>query len=458
MPFAPKMKDEQQNQVSGGSQNISGISASFNVPGQNAGAATKGAKSSGQYQNLQKYLSANQEQGTQMGQQVASGVEQKVQSGKQALGGLQSQVQKTTAYDPNEAIQKAQSGQLTEQEKQAYKTTKQTGGYTGAKDVSGLTGYGEAQKAFGSASEAVSQTGNEAGQQQLLKSTYARPNYSQGANKLDQVLLGQSSGGKQALENLGQKYAGLTKEFSSGIEQSQKDIAGSQDQAAANKSAIGQAEQASMSGLMSPIEQRVAQANIENPALQQRLTQDIQDELLKQETLDKLGLSSGQNIYDLNLASYLSTPQAQMNANTMATQEERQKYKALTDLFEQPGGELSDVNPMSDYKPYSFDTERFQKDVGSKKAEYQAIQDTKAGDLIQIDPGSSSGLGLKTDLANALSSMNVAQITSWYNSLPDTSRNAGVTTKDSYQVKQLKAQLDQLNNMYNPNRVVGLEA
>ena len=458
MPFAPKMKDDEKNQAMSGAPNISGVSASFNVPGQNAGATTKGAKSSGQYQNLQKYLSANQEQGTQMGQQVAGQVEQKVGSGKQAMTNLQGQVQKTAAYDPYEAIQKAQSGKLSEQEKQTYKTTKETGGFVGPEDVSGLTGYGDAQKAFDTANEAVSQLGSESGQQQLLKSTFTRPNYSQGSTKLDQVLLSQSSGGKQALQDLSKKYANLSKEFAGGVDAIGQDIKSSKDRAKLNKEAIKSAEQETMQGLMSPIEQRVAQANIENPALQQRLTQDVADELLRQETLDKLGLTSGQNLYDLNISSYLSTPQAQMSANTMATQEERQKYKALTDLFGQPGGELSEINPMSDYKPYAFDTERFQKDVASKRAEYQKIQDTKAGDLIQIDPGTNTGLGLTADLANALNSMSVTQITQWYNSLPETSRNAGVTTKDSYQVKQLKAQLDQLNNMYNPNRVVGLEA
>lgn len=449
MPFAAKMKDE-KNLATSGAPNISGVSASFNVPGQNSGVATKGAKSSGQYQNLQKYLSANQEQGAQMGQQVASGVEQKVQAGKQALGGLQSQVQKTSAYDPNEAIQKAQSGQLSEQEKQAYKSTKQTGGYTGAQDISGLTGYGEAQKAFGSAGEAVSQTGSEGGQQQLLKSTYARPNYSQGATKLDQVLLGQSAGGKQALENLGQKYAGLTKEFSSGLEQAQKNIGASQAQAAANKAALAGSEQSAMQGLMSPIEQRVSQANIENPALQQRLAQDVQDEMLKQETLDKLGLTSGQQLWDMDLSSYLSTPQAQMTANTMASQEERQKYKALTDLFGQTGGELSDVNPMADYKPYSFDTERFKGDLASKtKAAFEA------GDQLQIARGSWGAEKIGTGSDYLKSGMTPEQYIQ--NKFSASGANLG-SEMVQIEMERALSNLKQFDKQYNPNRKIGLEA
>jgi hypothetical protein len=308
-----------------------------------------------------------------MGQKVASGVESKVQSGKEALGGLESKVQKTSAYDPYSAIKKAMGGTIGEPESTQYKSMKQTGGYTGAKDISGLDGYGDAQKKIGAATTAAGQTGTESGQQQLLKETFARPNYSQGATKLDQVLLRQSAGGKQALQDLSSKYQTLGSQFGTAQEDIAKNIAQSQEQAAKNKAAFIPAEQKTMSELMTPIEQRAEQANIENPALQSRVQQDLMDTALNQETLKQLGLDVGQRLYDLDLNNYLNLNQTQQTVDTVASEQERQKYAALNQLFDGGMNQLSAVNPLKNYQAVGFNREQFLKDQAEKQAEFENI-------------------------------------------------------------------------------------
>lgn len=452
MPFAPKLKKDEEmdkNQGGGVAPNISGVSTSFNVPGQNAGAMTKGAKSSGQYQNLQKYLNANQEQGTQMGQKLAGNVEKEVGESQQALGQLKGSVQKVQDYDPNEVLKNI--GGANEEQKSQYKATKQTGGYTGPSDAYGLSDYGKAYKEQQDAESALALTGNESGQKELLKQAYNRPSYTGGAQRLDQVLLSQSAGGKQAIESLGQKYKDLSNQFKTGIEQTGQEIAAQKAMAEANKQKFAGAEETAKRNILSPIEQRVADAQA-NAAKWSNYQQDIADLRIDPEIMAALGIGPNQRVFDLNIGSYFNPETQSASVQNLASKDERAQYNQLMDFLGTNAGELGMGDPT--YQGPRFDKDRLIADAGAKQVEYQRLQDTRAGDLIKIDPGTNTGLGVKSGLADALNSMSISQITKWYNSLPQTSANAADVTKDSYQVQQLKKQLDQINSTYSPDRVI----
>lgn len=370
MPFAPRKQTDEELQQQTSSPNISGQSTSFNVnvPGGSGGMAGKPkAKSSGQYQNLQKYISANQEQAGQMASKVASDVESQVGGAKQAVGGIASQVQKTQAYDPNAAISRA--GQLSGEEKQAYTAQKQTGGYTGAQDVYGLSGYQEAAKKATEAATTASLAGSEQGQKELLKKSFARPTYTGGASALDQALIQYNQPAKQQISSLADKYKDLSSQFQGQFNEAQTGIQQSLDQAKANKAAIAAAEAKAKADLLGGVSARASQMAAAAPKAQEAFKADIADDALTAETMAALGLSAGQNLYDINLGNYVNYNQTPINANAVATSEERKRYQDLMNLFGTTGTDLSAEGPGVDVSPVQVNREQLMADIESRKLE-----------------------------------------------------------------------------------------
>lgn len=367
MPFAAPLIDEndpnKKNQQNG--VNISGQSTSFatNVPGQDAGNSPKG-KGSGQYANIQSYLDANKEQADQMGQKITSDVDAQASQAQTKVQDFEKSAPKVEAYDPNAAIQKATA--LNDQEKAQYKEQKKTGGYTGPATVDGVNGYQDVQKAASSAAQNVQNAGTETGQQQLLKQTYARPQYSAGENRLDQALLQNSAGSRANLENLSQKYAGLDKMFSDASTNVGNSINAANTQALANRNAFIPAEKAARDALINPIQARADQANATNKDYVSRIQADAADEILSEETLKALGLTEGTRLFDMNINDYITPDLTQVGLNNAATADERQKYAALASLFDDPTmGQITADG--KEIKPISF-SEKFAKDQAAKQA------------------------------------------------------------------------------------------
>jgi hypothetical protein len=373
MPFAPKINQDQsgQPQGQGTAPMVSGVSSSFNVPGSGGKVpgAAKTQKTSGQFQNLEKYIQANQPQGETLGQKIAQNVESKVGASTQQMSKLQGEVAKPVEYNPQEAINRAQSLQAPEVE--AYKQMKATGGYTGPQDITGLGSYGEAFKQSEAAKEAVSKAQSEAGQQALLQETFKKPTYSTGQSVLDQIILQGSTGGKQAIQTVGEKYKNLSDILSGQFTGSQKQIEQAQAQAAQNKANIAQAEKAAMSGLLDPLQALAEKKNIEIPEYQKRISEDIKDLNLSPETLAGLGLNVGQKVYDINLGNYITSTAMPQTINTVATPEERLKYQALSNLFDQNAGLISATNPAQGYEPVTFNKEQLAKDIATKQKEFE---------------------------------------------------------------------------------------
>lgn len=374
-------KDEELNKNQGSDgQNISGQSTSFStgVPGSNAG-ASKDKKSSGQYANIQSYLDANKEQANQMGSNIAGNIETKGAEAKTAVQGFEAKAPKVDAYDPNAAIAKAT--QLTDQEKQQYKTNRQTGGYSGPEDISGVENYADTQAKATEAAQAAKNAATEEGQQALLKQTYARPTYSTGQNKLDQVLLQGSDQSRQALQDASQKYSALDAYFNDAQTKVGSAINDAKTQALANKNMFTPAEQAAKNQINTALQERAKQQTAQNLALINSAREDLTDNTVNSDLYDRLGLGAFDNktIYDLNLGNYLGTNATQLGVNDVATAEERQKYKALADLFgDQSMNQVTDQG--GNINPVSFDQARFAADLAKKEAEYQGMANQKNSD------------------------------------------------------------------------------
>lgn len=245
---------------------------------------------------------------------------------------------------------------------------KQTGGYTGPSDVTQVSNYGGFQKSKTGAEEAVSQAQTEAGQRELFKQAYARPDYSQGSVNLDRALLGRSAEGKKAIQDIASKYQPIVGSLGQYQTQAEQAIQQAQNLSKENLAAFQPAEQKARTDILSPIEQRALQANQQAQKYNEYL-QDISDLNLSPETMAVLGLSTGQRIFGTDLASYFQPQTAEASIQNIASREERQRYNDLMNFLGVNAGDLGMGDPT--YKGPSFDTKKLASDIAAQNAAFE---------------------------------------------------------------------------------------
>ena len=467
MPFAaPTQMDDPNDpnkKSSGSGVNISGSSASFasGIPGQESAPGSSDSKqNSGQYSNIQSYLDANKSQGDQMGQKIAGNVANEGQDATQKINSFQTQAPKVDSYDPNSVINNI--NKATDADKAQYNQFKQTGGYTGPKSLGEVQGYNDTSKAAGQASQDAKFAGNESGQQQLLKQTYARPNYSAGENRLDQALLQGSDGSRSALEGISKKYSGLDQMFGGAQKQVGDAVNQANTQAQANQAAFNPAETQARQGLINPIQARADQMNRDNTNLIDRYTNEATSDKFSEDTLKNLGLTAGQNIYDLNLGNYLNKDRSQASLNNAATGDERNKYSALSALF----GDSTMNQITKDGKqlnPVSFNQDQFAKDLASKKSEYDTAYAGQRGSVLNnkylSNPNAAGGYsayipGALTDRRD-LSNATAEELEKYW--LPQVFNPAAAQYGNVYSGTRdaIARSLQEWKDKYQPNRTIG---
>lgn len=454
MPFAISEEEKQKGQEAGGQTNISGTSTAINVPGQSAGAgaqtrSAQGPKTSGQFQNIQKYLQASQQQGTEMGQKIAGEVGREVGEATQAGQAIASEVKAPTAYNPSDVLSKLPTA--TEEEKKTYKTMKATGGYTGPSDITGLGSYGTYQKEKGQAEAALGQAGTEVGQQELLKKTYARPDYGRGMNALDQALLMQSQGGRAAIEGAAQQYQPIVQALGGYGEQAGQAITGAQTQAAQNIAGFAPAEQAAQAAIMTPIEQRAAQARAE-AAKVKGYYEDVSDLNLSPETMAALGLTAGQRTFGVNLGQFINQPLSPATAQNIATAQERQQYNDLLNFLGTNAGQLGMGEPT--YQAGTVDKTGLSSQLQAKQQEFDTVMSKPAGELLQLDPGTNTTLGLSNVMTSALATMTLPQLVQAVNEGTLRRAGGGAESPTSWLGSQIINQYNQIMNQMGANNIV----
>lgn len=398
MPF--RLEDEQAGQPT---TNISGVSAGvdLNVP---SGKGKASPQRSGQYQNIQQYLSANQPQGAQMAGKVAGVVEQSATQAEKAGQALTEQAPKVGEFKPEEVLGQVTAGQAPTTTREQYAQQKATGGYTGPQDITGLAGYGEAQTKGEAAKTNVQAATTEQGQKNLLQQAYGRAGYGglSGQNILDQALFSQSQGGREAISALGQKYSNLANVLGGYQTQAGDILKASQEQAAKNIAAFAPAEAAAKAGILSPIEQRAKEANLQKEY--QAAAEDLQDLNLNPETMAMLGLTQGQRVYGANLGSFIGAPTMQATAQNIATEQERQRYNDLMNYLGTNAQELTLGQPT--YKAVNVNQEALTKELAARQQEFQGseagIKDiqNQTNQIISSTGYNPKQYGLSPDLLN----------------------------------------------------------
>lgn len=329
--------------------------------GANQGAA---APSGGnRFVNLQKYLNANQGAGANMANQIGQKVGEqgeevnKTIAQNNTLVGGQLDAEKNRIAQASGFAQQvaADPTQIAGNADQLGQFQKLYAGQTGVGNIQNAAaqGFGNAQTQLGQFQQTADMTGNEAGRFDLLRQTLGRPTYTQGQQKLDQLLV--QSGGNGILGNLQKNAANQTKAAGSNLAASQAEInAGLQQRTAealaaqqALTGAVGSLDQTAMGGakesgafgslqdsLRAKQQDFINQANTQKTDLTSQIAEAQRTGTMSQALADKLGLANGQKLYGVDLSAVVN-PQFQpgtVTEQSVANDVDLARYKALAQL------------------------------------------------------------------------------------------------------------------------------
>lgn len=359
-------------------------------------AGTEGSQS-GQYTNLQSYLKSNEDQG--QGSRLAGQVNEDVnsaQSDQQKAGeGFKSNVDKNAMTADEALYSQVQQDPTKVAQDDASKAKFQqllNAQYKGPKDLTeDSEDWNKANESTNKAQQEVEASKTEGGRQALLQKAYDRPGYTQGQQKLDQLLVANDPNARAAFEKVQQSGGGLKDNYSQ-LQQNLRDYA---NQAAQNTS---QARQSSRnliglnedntinqdSGLLSAtqkaVQQRTAQQMADRDAQINALKSKVDNRQLNQlspEELSQIGVGQGDALYRQQIDNYIH-PNQNWGEKTLASPEEIAKYQALSDLAGVqntylPGG--TNVGSAYGTQGYDVDQAGFK---GAITAQQQAMQNELA--------------------------------------------------------------------------------
>jgi hypothetical protein len=471
---------DQELQLGTGASAPSASTTQTNQPINNA--RRREPQGSGRFSNLQKYIGANQqyneagggmagkiqEQSSSRLDSIRQGIQnQKTQAQnqynqlQQNLGQQGQQLQQQAFQDPNAILQNQQ--QLSEFQKL------RTGGY--GQDIQGLAqGVNQFQPGIQGLQQAAQQAGTEQGRFQLLRNRFAQPGYSTGQQRLDQLLLQATPGAarslKTGLQGFAQEAGTLQSGLESDIQSRQSELqglAGQRQSEIQNLLQYGTTEgleselgQRGLTDIEQGLNQQLESLRQTAPEQYQQLLSRVQSGSVLESDLPTLGLQAGQNLYNLDLAQYLSPEDvmqgrlAQATAQQVASPDEIRRYQALQQLGQMDTGFFSGLTPEQggQFSPYGFDVDQFNRDVGLREQSRQNIQQQinpkiqKYIDTLRMDPAGS----LRSQLDQAQRNQG-PEVYGW---LMDAINNADLYKQDASQANadKLNAALNTLKDKY----------
>lgn len=374
MPFLPFLDEEQKKKTVPGEQvNISGSSTTINKAAQNI-AAPKPVQRSGSWTNLSAYLDANKEQAGEMADKVTGDIDSDAQNASTKIDGVKVAAPTVPLVETEDTLSTKFFTNPDPSKKAVFDDFKKTGGYKGPDDIHGISGYDDTVTATGKAVNKVEQSKTEGGRQTLLTDRYNRPTYSQGEKVFDNLLVQNDPTSKTKFERVQGRWSGLAKVLDDTTAFVNDKITTGKGNAQKNRELLPGAETKAVEGILSPIRTRVDTANKDNPALVDRVTEDLKDGVLSTETLGLLGITPGQHTYGLNPSNYLTTDKTPLTVNNAATPEERKRYGDLMALL---GIDAVDITQDGQaINPVKFDKDKFLADTAARGQQYNTEYNT----------------------------------------------------------------------------------
>lgn len=296
------------------------------------------------FTNLSNYLQANQQNrlGSSIGAGITSSANQASQGLQQASQDFQGAAQRgQLATDANRQAREVVLGRLasgattppTDQEVQQF------GKYLGGQ-YAGPTALGNQFNLAQSANKAESLgrgLSTAEGRQGLLQQFVGAPQYTSGQQKLDNLLLG-ATGGKE-LAQAKQKTVGLTNAVARESQRAASTAA--QNQAAAQKFGEETKNQinAQKSTISTPLQQQLDAAQKAQQDAMARIQESAKTGQFTAQDMAMLGLTEGQNLYDVNVAQNLN-PVINPTLGGLATDQQKAQLSALAKLSGQDVGQF----------------------------------------------------------------------------------------------------------------------
>lgn len=338
--------------------------------------------------NLQKMIGANK--GNQLGSTIQQGVGNRVgqiqsdlnkqkQTFQTELG--KNQLQESDKAGAQNALNTAINAPETLSNEQVSNFQNLLSGqYKGPAGLSNTAGV-EAQ-----ARELVqygTNVGSAAGRTNLLQRYVGGPKYTQGQQRVDNLLLGQTGGA--ALKDIRKQAMGLESQVTGAKSQAEMEA----QKAQADRKAYGQELEKQIGRYDDPstpddesigaigdiykdVQDRTAKFNQEQQSAFQALQGVGGSDTLTQDQLTALGLQAGQNLYDINLGQFLKQAPGQVSAQQVANEEDYAKYNALNRLAGRQGSFLTDPTMAGTAAQQKmFDTEGFMNVVGARQQDVQ---------------------------------------------------------------------------------------
>jgi hypothetical protein len=388
-------KDEQQDQ--GGQVGQSTSAPMSGGAGQTAPTARQ-QQGSGQAPNIQKYIEANQGGGSQLAQglqQQAQKQAQNLQKGVDTsrtafqqkagevegkLGDQGEQLVKTSFKDPQAILQNQQ--QLDE-----FKRL-QSGGYQDqiGQAAQNLTPFQQQQQQLAQASQMA---GTESGRFQMLQQTFGKPTYSQGQQRLDQLLLQGTPNASRSLQydigNLAKQAGQQIGQF--GEEQQAKldalqNLSSTRSQQIQDMLQYGESQdqlESDMSGrglrdIESDLQNRLNQIRQSAPEMVAGLRDRLANNKLTEKDLSDLGLTAGTRLFNTELDKYINQSAVNPTTTGIANQDEFARFQALRQLAGDTEVDIfGGATEVGGYNPYDFASQRLQTDLKQKETDVQNL-------------------------------------------------------------------------------------
>jgi hypothetical protein len=305
------------------------------------------------FTNISSYLQANSK--NRLGQIIGSNIGNAAKQVQTGLGTATDEFNKgaeagNLATDANKAAREAVLGRIatmgsntpevSDQEADQFKTylAGQYKGPTSLQNEDKLTQAAQRAQALGKS------VGSQQGQTGLLQQFVGNPQYTAGQQKLDATLLGQQSA---PLREAKQKTMGLTQNV--GRESQRAGAKASQYKFDASKfgKETGEAIQGQKTSVVDPLTGRVTTLTDEQNEAIKRIKAGAPKGEFTEADAKMLGLTPGQNLYDINIADELAKVEAP-TISGLASDEDRAKIMALAKLSGQdPAKFLEGFDPKA---------------------------------------------------------------------------------------------------------------
>lgn len=410
MAFYNEQEDDEQQQPGQAPQQTGAQSATISqgAPGGAQGKQPGTPDRPGNFVSLSNYLKANQKQAGKLGDQASGVIQSSADQARQGVNSLNQsfnqQAGQGVQADQNLLSRVGEAEKLSRDDIQKLKA-QSSAQYQGPNSLSDLNDqYTQANKSLNQAKTNVQAAGTEEGRKNLITQINAKPRTA-GITNFDNVLLS-AGGGREKVEQAAKANQDVTGNV---LEQANQEAQKKAQEIKAQTDATRQQAQGAIQGAQAQFNKQF-DANDPNSKLSKaiqealnknnKIAKDLGDQgELDQETMDELGISEGQSLYNLDLNKFYNQidPNA-ITAESVADQNDFARYQALSELAGVEPQLLKNAENIGKKQNVkSLDKEAFQEALGKQgRATHEALSgfDSQiAGLQKQIDELSPQRIG-----------------------------------------------------------------